>query len=189
MSDDTQLMTKVQELADRAEILDCLHRYTRGMDRLDRELARSAYHDDAIDIHLTIVATVDAFLDWAFKYHAKQSCHQHYITNHTVELDGDTAHAETYYLFVGSYPNDERPVTVAGGRYIDRLERRDGRWAIAARVCTAEWEHQSRVVPAEPTARPRRPRQRTHHGARPHGRVVRPTAGCSRGSPCMTRVR
>jgi len=141
MSDDTHLMTKVQELADRAEILDCLHRYTRGMDRLDRELARSAYHDDAIDIHLTIVATVDEFLDWAFKYHAKQSCHQHYITNHTVELAGDTAHAETYYLFVGSYPNDERPVTVAGGRYIDRLERRDGRWAIAARVCTAEWEH------------------------------------------------
>ena len=143
MSDDTELMTKVQELADRAEILDCLHRYTRGMDRQDRELARSAYHDDAIDIHLTIVATVDAFLDWAFKYHAKQSCHQHYITNHTVELDGDTAHAETYYLFVGSYPNDERPVTVAGGRYIDRLERRDGRWAIAARVCTAEWENRA----------------------------------------------
>ena len=31
-------------------------------------------------------------------------------------------------------------MTVAGGRYLDRLERRDGRWAIAARVCTAEWE-------------------------------------------------
>ena len=30
-------------------------------------------------------------------------------------------------------------MTVVGGRYVDRLERRDGRWAIAVRVCTAEW--------------------------------------------------
>src|SRR4029077_1779781 len=83
MNDDAALEAKVQELADRAEILECMHRYTRGMDRLDRELVRSAYHDDAIDIHLTIVAEVEEFLDWAFTYHRKQSCHQHYITNHT----------------------------------------------------------------------------------------------------------
>ena len=42
---------KLQELCDRAEILDCMHRYARGMDRLDRTLLRSAYHDGAIDDH------------------------------------------------------------------------------------------------------------------------------------------
>jgi hypothetical protein len=30
-------------------------------------------------------------------------------------------------------------MTISGGRYVDRLERRDGRWAIAARVCVVEW--------------------------------------------------
>ena len=43
---------RLQELCDGAEILDCLQRYARGIDRLDRELLRSAYHDGAIDDHV-----------------------------------------------------------------------------------------------------------------------------------------
>ena len=129
----------VETLVDRTQILDCLHRYTRGMDRLDRELARSAYHDDAIDDHGGFVANVEDFLDWAFEYHSKQVRHQHYVSNHFVELDGDTAHAETYYTFVGTDRDETKPVEIVGGRYLDRFERRGGRWAIAARVCVEEW--------------------------------------------------
>ena len=130
---------RLQELVDRADILDCVNRYCRGMDRLDRELARSAYHDGAIDDHLAYSGPVDGFLDWAFEYHGGQVRHQHYITNHLVELDGDVAHGETYYLFVGTQADDGAPLTVSGGRYVDRFERRDGRWAIADRVCLVEW--------------------------------------------------
>ena len=130
----------LDELLSRTAILDCIHRYTRGMDRLDRELARSAYHDDAIDEHGGFVGPVDGFLDWAFAYHAGQVRHQHYVTNHSVELRGDEAHAETYYVFVGTDRNREAPLYVVGGRYIDRFERREGRWAIAARVCLVEWQ-------------------------------------------------
>jgi hypothetical protein len=126
-------------LLDRAQILDCMHRYSRGMDRLDRELARSAYHDDATDDHSGRVASVEEFLDWAFDYHAGQLRHQHFLSNHTVEIDGDVAHAETYYTFVGTWRDETKPLEIAGGRYLDRLERREGRWAIAARVCVAEW--------------------------------------------------
>ena len=32
-----------------------------------------------------------------------------------------------------------QPLTMGGGRYVDRLEQRDGRWAIAARVCLRDW--------------------------------------------------
>jgi SnoaL-like domain len=127
-------------LLDRAEILDCIHRYARGMDRLDRELVRSAYHDDAIDDHGAFVGPADDFLDWAFAYHAGQSRHQHYVTNHSVEIDGDKAHAETYYVFVGTERDPEAPLRVVGGRYVDRFERRAGRWAIAARVALVEWQ-------------------------------------------------
>jgi hypothetical protein len=62
----------------------------------------------------------------------------HYITNHTCELDGDTAHTETYVIMVGQNV-EGTPVTLHGARYIDRLERRDGRWAIAHRVSMLEW--------------------------------------------------
>jgi hypothetical protein len=137
---DQARIDRLEALSDRAEILDCVHRYARGMDRLDRAMVRSAYHDDAVDDHVGFVGRVDDFLDWAFAYHAGQIRHQHYVTNHTIELDGDRAHAETYYLFIGTDRHPEAPLFVTGGRYIDRFERRDGRWAIAARVCLVEWQ-------------------------------------------------
>jgi hypothetical protein len=139
MDDSNGLADKVQALVDRGEILDCLHRYARGMDRHDRAMVRSVYHDGAIDVHGSQAFVVEDFIDWAFAYHDTQLHHQHFVTNVSIELDGDTAHAECYYLFVGRYPDRETPLTVAGGRYVDRFERKDGRWAISTRVCTAEW--------------------------------------------------
>jgi hypothetical protein len=129
----------IQELSDRTEILECMHRYTRGMDRLDRALVLSAYHDDAVDDHIGYSGPVEGFVDWAFEYHATQIRHQHYITNHSVEIDGDEAHTETYYLFIGTERTEGAPLTVFGGRYVDRLERREGRWAIVVRRCLVEW--------------------------------------------------
>jgi hypothetical protein len=130
---------KLQDLVDRAEILDCLNRYARGMDRHDRDLVRSAYHDNAVDVHGSLAFEVEDFIDWAFAYHERQLHHQHYISNVTIEVRGDVAHSECYYLFVARYADRGIPLTVAGGRYVDRLERRKGNWAIATRVCTAEW--------------------------------------------------
>ena len=131
--------TKVQDLVDRAEIHDCLNRYARGMDRHDRGLVRSAYHDGAIDVHGSQAFAAEEFIDWAFAYHEPQMHHQHYLTNVMIEVDGDIAHSECYYLFVARYPDRDTPLTVAGGRYVDRFERKSGRWAISTRVCTAEW--------------------------------------------------
>jgi hypothetical protein len=139
MNSDSDLGARTRVLLDQADVLDVLHRYARGMDRHDRELARSAYHDDAIDVHGSQAFGVDDFLDWAFEYHSDQVHHQHYVMNPTIDVDGDVAHAESYYLFVGRYPDRDTPLTMAGGRYLDRLERRDGKWAIVKRVCTAEW--------------------------------------------------
>lgn len=132
-----ELATFVQQLKDRQEIWDCLVRYTRGLDRCDPELMASAYHPDAWDDHGSKSAAGGDFCNWAIGLHSEiQTHHQHFISNHTVELDGDTAHTETYYLFWGE--NLEGPPTLAFGRYVDRFERRDGRWAIAYRRCITE---------------------------------------------------
>lgn len=139
MSVEDSLGTKVQALVDRAEIVDCLNRYARGMDRHDREMVRSAYHENAIDVHGSQAFDVEDFIDWAFAYHEPQLHHQHYVSNITIEVHGNTAHSECYYLFVARYADHETPLTVAGGRYVDRFERKGGHWAISTRVCTAEW--------------------------------------------------
>lgn len=140
MTDRSALLGRVQELLDRNDILECMHRYARGMDRQDRALLRSAYHDDAVDDHGGFVGPVEEFIDWAFAYHSSQTRYQHYLTNHLAEVIGDQAHAETYYLFIGTSCDPHAALTVAGGRYVDRLERRGGRWAIVARLCLIEWK-------------------------------------------------
>ena len=51
-------------------------------------------------------------------------------------------------MFVGTDRDPAKPLIVSGGRYIDRLERRDGRWAIVARVCLVEWQSEADVIAA-----------------------------------------
>jgi ketosteroid isomerase-like protein len=131
MNDELERM--VRELHDRQAIRDQINNYCRGVDRMDRSLLLSVYHPDAIDDHGLFVGGPEAFADWAFGYHGTmQSAHQHIVTNHTCELDGDTAHTETYWLFAG-VNKDGSPATIGGGRYIDRFEKRNGNWRIAAR--------------------------------------------------------
>ena len=139
-----------------------MQRYARGIDRQDRALLRSAYHDGAVDDHVGFVGVVDDFIDWALAYHRTQTRYQHYLLNHTVDIDGDEAHAETYYLFIGTDREPANHMTISGGRYVDRLERRDGRWAIVARVCVVELMDESQsqlteqaraMVPGTRTAR------------------------------------
>ena len=135
-----QLHRMVQDLTDREAIRDCLMRYCRGVDRMDRELLLSAFHPDFIDEHGKFVGTREEFADWALDQHARTHLStQHYLMNHRCEVEGDTAHAETYFLFVAMNRSGGKPVQMNGGRYIDRLERRDGRWAIAYRELLREW--------------------------------------------------
>jgi hypothetical protein len=130
-----QFERTLQEIKDRSDIHDCLVRYCRGMDRLDRDILRSAYHADALDDHGDYVGGVEGFIDYYFAYHANyQHRTMHNLGTHSCEIDGNTAHCETYYTF--TCVNKRKPVhTRTTGRYIDRLEKRDGKWGIAARIC------------------------------------------------------
>lgn len=131
----------VAELWDRERIRQCLHRYARGVDRFDRELIKTAFHPDAIDEHGKFVGTPDEFCDWALAMHENaQLSHQHCLLNHWCDLDGDTAHTETYFMFTAMNRRG-KPLTIGGGRYIDRFEKRDGDWRIAARVTLRDWSN------------------------------------------------
>ena len=131
------LITFIQEAKDRQDIQDCLLRYTRGVDRHDKDLMKSAYHIDAVDEHGVTCGGPEEFCSWAISYHAEcQRQHHHIISNMHLDLDGEVAHGETYYMFWGD--NRVGPPTLAFGRYIDRFEKREGVWAIARRVCVTE---------------------------------------------------
>ena len=72
---------------------------------------------------------------------------QHHLTNSTVELDGDRADAETYFVAVHRRPGPPVSVGQFGGRYLDRLERRDGAWRINERVVVHDWSVREIVAP------------------------------------------
>jgi SnoaL-like domain len=139
----TDTLARLEQLLARQDILDCLIRFSRGMDRFDRELFLSAFHTDAIIAAGEFVGGPENLYDWARDLHEQgQSATQHNLLNHSCDIDGDSAHTETYYLFVGR--NRDATNWLAGGRYIDRLQRRDGQWKIALRTNVIEW---SGVVP------------------------------------------
>jgi hypothetical protein len=125
--------TKLQYMLDRLEIQDVIHRYARGLDRHDDDVLRSVFHEDAVDNHGPWVGGREAFVAWANgPCHGHTNAHLHQITTHNCEIDGDVAHTESYCQWVHRL-KDEKTVTVGGGRYIDRLERRDGEWRIVVR--------------------------------------------------------
>ena len=138
----------ISELWDREQIRQCLNRYARGVDRFDRELILSAFHSDAIDEHGKFVGTPEEFVSWALDMHERaQLSHQHCLLNHSCEIHGDIAHAETYFMFVAMNRRG-KPLTIGGGRYIDRLEKRDGAWRIAARVTLRDWSNLEQIPDA-----------------------------------------
>lgn len=134
-----QLRRDVQYLKDRVEILDCVTNQSRGHDRHDVELMTEVYHDDGVDEHGPNVYPGPEYGEWANAVHSGAFVdHLHHLTTHTCEIDGDTAHCESYNIGT-MRPKGAKMIAVMGGRYIDRLERRDGRWRIAVRRCTIEF--------------------------------------------------
>ena len=135
---DAERLKKLDALLDKQEIMECLTRFSRGMDRFDRELYLSAFHADADMAAGPYVGDVPGCYDWAMPMHeAGQVLTHHSLLNNTTEIDGDVAHSETYYLFVAR--NRDESLWMAGGRYLDRFERRGGEWKIAFRTNIIEW--------------------------------------------------
>lgn len=143
---DAERLARLERLADKQEILECLTRFSRGMDRFDREVFMSAFHEDATMAAGPFVGSPADCYAWASAMHEQgQTATHHNLLNVTYDIDGDVAHTETYYLFVGR--NRDESNWIAGGRYIDRLEKRDGVWKIALRTNAIEW---SGMVPTMP---------------------------------------
>lgn len=134
-----EIERKLTYLLDRDAIRDVVTTYCRGVDRFDRDLVLSTYHADAGDDHAGFVGGPEEFYDWVREMHGTHHhVTQHYVANHLVEIDGDVAHAETYFIYA-AMNKEGAPFSLMGGRYIDRLEKRDDNWAIADRCMLAEW--------------------------------------------------
>lgn len=127
------------ELLDRQAISDCLLRYARGVDRVDEELIRSAYWEDAHDSHGAFNGGPEEFLAWFIPNQPEREVAQHFLMNQFVELRGDEADAETYFVSVAKkYGSGD--IETVGGRYVDLFAKRQGEWRIQTRLVLLEWQ-------------------------------------------------
>ena len=132
------LKATVRELKDRQDILDCIQRESRARDRQDIDQINGCWWPDGADEHGPIITQAPQYAARANMGHgANFNMTSHNITNHLCELDGDTAYCESYVIG-GLYWLDDKPTTIAFGRYLDQLERRNGEWRMSIRRCTIE---------------------------------------------------
>jgi hypothetical protein len=138
---------QVRHLKDRRDIFDVSKRYTRGADRHDKDLVRSAFWPEAT-ISFGTPMSREEYVEWEEGVLAGYAAHQHHVTGQTVEVDADTAHVESYVIYF-LVPRDRTadevgPATLGraattekthlgSGRYVERWERRGGEWKILVR--------------------------------------------------------
>jgi hypothetical protein len=140
------LERQVQHLTDRQEILDCIVRTSRGNDRFDVELIAAAYQSDGLHQLGHKLISGSQYGTHANHAHAAMSeVNLHNVTMHACEIEGDVAHAESYVIGL-FLDKDCETARILAGRYIDRLEKRDGRWGIVLRRATVEVPLQGKAV-------------------------------------------
>jgi hypothetical protein len=144
-----ELESKLRTLIDKDEIHGVLMQYCRGVDRAVGELIEASFHEDGIDDHGYFkVAGAKAIADTIIgRIRTGSVASMHLIGNETIELEGDLAIVESYFLALLHEERDGGEFTrIRCARYLDRMERRAGRWGIAYRVVVDEWD---RVDPVE----------------------------------------
>jgi SnoaL-like domain len=137
MTNPDEQRARLKELSDRALISHVLLKYVRGVDRRDWDLVRSCYHDDAFQDHGAYAGDLNGLIAWSQKWHADIPVTMHVISNILIEINGSVAVAESYLVVHQMQPDESGQLlySVAGCRYIDRFEYRDGHgWRIAKRI-------------------------------------------------------
>ena len=141
---DTTSASALQVMLDRDAIRHCLVRLARGEDRRDAALISASYWSDSVTDYGVFKGDFVAYLAWVVPGADVITNTQHVLGQSYIELTGDTtASAETqvisyHRINMGAADGSEQD-TVIGGRYLDRLTKRDGEWRIAERTMLYDW--------------------------------------------------
>ena len=152
---------ELEQLRAEREIHRVMLVYARGVDACDFEAVRGCFHPDAEVIWGDWYrGTRDEAIAWLGEAIPALEGTLHVFGAPWIELDlaAGTAECETYAINSARYPPDASGVSVqnvAGTRYWDRFERRDGRWRSASRRNERVWVQNTRGEVAEPAVNAR----------------------------------
>lgn len=129
------------EIADRLAIMDVIARHSRGVDRADAAILKSAYWPDATVAYGGFNGEAHTFCDnlpGAIRRYART---QHSVSNIVIDFRGDEARVETcvsayHYLAVADGPDREMTYL---GRYLDTMRKSGNCWKIQHRQVVMDW--------------------------------------------------
>jgi uncharacterized protein (TIGR02246 family) len=138
------LEERLRELEDEREIRDLLIRYAACLDRRDFPGYSALFTEDghwygrAGDVRGR--AAIEQMLLDSFGPTPEgfvNTGNFHLMTNFLIEVDGDTARADSRITYFARGDND-RPAPMLAGRYEDEFVRVDGHWLFASRQVIGE---------------------------------------------------
>ena len=134
------ISVQLQALLAREQIRECITGLARGEDRRNAPMISASYWPDATTDYGVFQGTFSDYLAWVVPGSDVIKNTQHVLGQSVIQIDGEDARAETHVI---SYHRlamgEEERDTCVGGRYLDRLERRDGEWRISARAMLYDW--------------------------------------------------
>jgi len=163
MEIDAATLERLLAAADHIAIENVLGTYCRAIDRLDTGLLKSVYHPDGFDDHGALKMPAHEFAEHIVEQlRAACSYSMHTVTHAVIDIRGDHARSEAYYLGYHLVEGDPAAVEaffgadylaarraagqlggrheyLCGGRYLDELRKRDGHWRIQRRKMTNEF--------------------------------------------------
>lgn len=141
----------VVELLDRQALQQLVLRYARAVDRKDFDRLCGLYHPDAHHDHGGMFAGSPAEMVRWLRETMVDIETQHLIANSLFSIQGTQAQGEIYSVNFHYFPKSGRNY-IAGGRYLDRYEKRDGIWRFTSRRRVIDWSEERPASSAQTAA-------------------------------------
>ena len=149
------ILQQMQILLDKQAVAEVMMTYCRAVDHLDEDLLRSVFHPESQHSHgfKGPSSTTDGspdFVEYAFGVLSTQTRTHHQLGNIFIDIEGDVAYTEAYFTAfhrrraisdpeAGEAATETEMDYFVAGRYLDRMEKRDGVWKITNRTGLTDW--------------------------------------------------
>jgi hypothetical protein len=132
---------RLREIVDHHDIQQTLAEYCHACDRGDEAMMASLYTADSFDDHGLVRAPGAEYAKAMTRLVVDRTeAVWHVLGQSLIKVDGDEAGAETFFLGIMRLKPQEGvdKINQLAGRFIDRLERVDGKWKIRHRTCVRD---------------------------------------------------
>lgn len=141
-------LSELMALLEKERIRELLARWTRAADRADDKGIEDTYTEDSVDSHGRFLGTGKEFAHRPLRHSAAVISTTHLMGQSIIDLDGDKAYCETYFVCpeVREFDGEVLYLQIMG-RYLDVVRKVDGRWLIESRRVVLDWASEG---PAKP---------------------------------------